>query len=103
MTGEGGEEVATPFKSCHFADFILSSPVLRSSGDTAVTFAAPRLRRSQLCVQRVTESCPGVPCVSAGDLVGCAGRGGFVGSLNHSLVSWSWAGQQRHCPLELIR
>lgn len=34
MSGKGGEEVVTPFKPHHSADVILSSPVLRSPGDS---------------------------------------------------------------------
>lgn len=38
-------------------------PALRSPGDTAAALPAPRLRRGQLCIQRVKESRPGVPCL----------------------------------------
>lgn len=58
--------------------------------ETAVTLGAPRLRRSQLCVWKVKEGQPGVPCVSAGDWAEVP-QGGVAFR------------EERHCPLEVAR
>lgn len=78
----GREERRRPYQLNPVILRVSFSPVLqRSPGDTAVTLAAPSLRRSRLRVQRVKASQPGVPCVSTGDQVEVCGEGWLCGVL----------------------
>lgn len=74
--------------------FVMMPVLHQGVPETAVTLGAPRLRRNQLCIWKVKEGWPGVPCVSAGD---------WAGVLWEGVAFWSWASQERHCPVEVTR